>query len=321
MINCPICRIKTAKPIYKINTYQYYICNNCQILFLHPIPNPKQLNSYYKNTFQYSSGIAEKFKIQYRSRLIISKLKQIHPAGVRILDVGSGYGYFIKETLKHNLQSTGIEPSRKLYNISQNNNSNAKIFNTNLKDYLHSHNKSKFDYITLIHVIEHVENPQQFINKAISLLNKNGILYIETPNLKSHLYNSELQSYTFLTPPEHIWIFSLQFFERILKQLTNIRIVQKNTYSYPEHFMGIFKKMLNKPFDRFDKLTASKLRVNKLQMNITQNRTKLPNKLNSKRIPSSFKYLLFDKIIAPIFTPLLNIGGNGSILELYIKKN
>jgi len=34
----------------------------------------------------------------------------------------------------------------------------------------------------------------------------------------------------------------------------------------------------------------------------------------------NMRFLLFDKLLAPFFTPLLNLGGYGSILELYIKK-
>ncbi|MBI4009458.1 methyltransferase domain-containing protein, partial [Candidatus Roizmanbacteria bacterium] len=172
--------------------------------------------------------------------------------------------------------------------------------------YYAKYRTKRFDFITIIHTIEHVTDPQTMISKAIKLLNFGGILFIETPNLDSHLFYAEKLRYTFLTPPDHIWLFSLKSFKNMFKRLRGVKLEKISTYSYPEHFMGIIK---------------SKLLITnyKLQINV---KLKNPNeKTNSQNKKRKFiKYLLFDRLLAPLFTPLLNIGIKGSILELYISK-
>ena len=43
----------------------------------------------------------------------------------------------------------------------------------------------KFDVITLYDVLEHVENPMQLLSKIRDLLNKNGLIFIYSPNKNS----------------------------------------------------------------------------------------------------------------------------------------
>lgn len=48
------------------------------------------------------------------------------------------------------------------------------------------------------------------IDFAAEMLNKNGILFIETPNLVSYLFNILSQDYDFLDSAQHLWLFSKQ---------------------------------------------------------------------------------------------------------------
>lgn len=59
-----------------------------------------------------------------------------------------------------------------------------KAQNNGIKTYnsLDELNKKKFDVITMIHVIEHLKNPVNFLKKITNNLKKNGYIIIETPD-------------------------------------------------------------------------------------------------------------------------------------------
>lgn len=301
MQKCFICSQTDVYPKNSVGTFSYYLCNNCFTLYLVPIPEKKVVSFYYESDFLYSAGLSHESKIRDQSRKILANLKKLRPNGSTLCDIGSGYGFFVEEALKYNFQVVGIEPAKELIKYTQK--KNLPISRTNLAQFIKTH-KKKYDFVTLIHVIEHVVDPLKLIKNALQLLKPNGILYIETPNLNSHLYQAEQNIYIYLTPPDHICIFSLKSFQFIISKISNINIFQTSTYSYPEHFMGILKSYFQSSINYHDSLKTKK-------SNQKVNKIKIPN----------IKYLFFDKLLAPLLTPILNMGGKGSILELYIRKS
>lgn len=295
-MNCRLCK-KSKNIVYVTtkNNYQYFLCKNCRTLFLYPIPSQKEINNYYKN-FSYVDGMGNEKNIRKRARKILKKLKIMNTKGTTLLDIGSGLGYLIDEANKVNIKSKGIEPSKKLFRYIDISN---KIANCDFDEYFKTNKNDRFDFITLIHVIEHVPKPKEFLDKVATLLNKNGILYIETPNLDSHLFNAEKTNYTFLTPPEHLYIFSKRSFNYVQK----LKSTHISTYSHSEHFMGILKSLIK-----------------------TINKNSNPQVNSFKKIENTdirrfnIKFFIFDLLLARIFTPVLNLFDKGSILELYYNK-
>ncbi len=305
MALCPICHDKPHRK-YRINKYQYYECRHCAALFLYPMPSLKTLKRYYHSEFQYSAGLAQEERIRKRANLILKNLKQMNPKGRTLLDIGSGYGYFLDEAKKSGLKTYGIEPSKRLLqSIPVKQLTGKHLFNGTFQQYIKKTNKQTFDFIIASHVIEHMRDPLRFIRQANQLMNRNGIFYIETPNYSSWLARSEKEHYTFLTPPDHIWLLSSKSLQLIVVRFPELHIESVSTYSHPEHLMGILKKKLQ--------MTNNKLQINCKFKNSN-------NKTGNQKLLKKLKYGLFDKLLAPIFTPLLNIGIYGSILELYIAK-
>src|SRR3989344_1563939 len=254
MLNCKICNYKQIKFFHKIKIYSYYLCARCQTLFLTPIPSSSNIANFYKKNFQYPAGVTNEKLIRFRASVILKNLKKMNSNGKTLLDIGSGFGYFIDEAQKIDLKVTGIEPSKNLF----------------------------------------------------STLNKH-LIKVEIKNLDFEKYN-----YTFLTPPDHIWLFSKKSFHYILQDNLKIQIEKISSYSFPEHFMGIlkyfFKKRILTGHPEFISGSESKKQMLKLVQH------------DKKRTLTSFKYLVVDKFFAPLLTPLLNLGIYGSILELYIRK-
>jgi 2-polyprenyl-3-methyl-5-hydroxy-6-metoxy-1,4-benzoquinol methylase len=101
----------------------------------------------------------------------------------KLLDVGCGLGFFIRKFSGFpQWQVFGCEISRASVDFAEN--------KLNLKNVLCGRveslnfEKHSFDIITLWDVIEHIPNPDQLLSYLNSLLKKNGVLFIHTPNIK-----------------------------------------------------------------------------------------------------------------------------------------
>ncbi len=319
MSRCPICEKKGTRFFVTIKDYTYCHCNRCKTLFLNPQPLHKKTEHYYRDDFIYDEGIANESVIRKRAKVILGHLFQLNPYGRTLLDIGCGYGFFLHEAKKNNLQVSGIEPSTELFSYPLIRKV-GNVENDNFEHYFETNPRRKFDFITLTHVVEHTARPQYWLKAISTLLNPGGILYIETPNLDSHLFYAEKYFYTFLTPPNHIFLFSKKSFFRMIRYIRNLQILRVKTFSYPEHFMGIIKKIFKKgvgvEIEGFP--TARSSTPSNFERALAGRKSRQdPQQIS---IVKKLKYLFFDKVIAVLFYRFLNIHDKGSILELYVKK-
>jgi len=304
-MTCPFCLSTKTIFFASKENYKFQRCLICRGLFIKTTPSKKSLYDYYKKQFLYADGRINEPIIRKRSKKILQNLRMSYPEAMTICDVGSGHGYFLDEASRMGFEVFGIEPSKQLANAASINYAIPQFVGT-LESFIKI-NKNKFDVVTCIHVIEHVMQPKDFMHSLLKLVKPEGILFLETPNADSHLVTIEKNSYTFLIPPEHLWIFSKKSIEKLLPK--NAFISYTHTYSYPEHFMGIVKKIIN----------ANKKANNNSNTGPNRQINKFTNNQNQS-LRKWFSYILFDKIIAPLLTPLLNVYHKGSILELYISK-
>ena len=323
---CPICKSHDTFFFAEKKSYIFYRCVSCKSLYLTSIPPEKQLSTYYSRQFSYTDGLVNETIIRRRSTIILTKLRHLSPYSGSICDVGSGYGFFLDQAQKNGFKVLGIEPSKQLVDYACSHFS-IPSFKGTLADYLHSDPK-QFDIVTCIHVLEHITHPDIFISNLLRLVKPGGILFIETPNSDSHLLYAEKHNYTFLIPPEHVWLFSRYSFIYLLPKTTDI--VYVNTYSYSEHLMGILKKMKD---DIHRVILSDSVYIRRIYIGRSfglspQDDSRASSRMIQKNniykigsaIRKNFSYFLIDRLLAPLFTGILNVYHKGSILELYIRK-
>ena len=269
-----------------------------------------KIKTTYSSKFNYSVEFLAKKRIILNAKNVLNYIKKAIKNHRNLLDIGSGFGYFLKESEKVFDYSLGLEPSVNLYSFSR------KILKTNVKKqtfqkFFKTNKNRRFDVITMIHVIEHVKDPESFILKALGLLNRDGILFIETPNLNSRLFEAEQKDYTFLTPPEHLFIFSIDSFKEILNNINYVKIIKVSTYSYVEHSV----KIINTFFKSFFNKNYSPSHI--------YNTPFVHDRGENVSIFKFRKYLffvIFHRILGPIILPFVKLGHKGTFLRLYIKK-
>lgn len=304
-MTCPFCLANKTIFFASKDTHEFNRCLVCKSLFIKKLPSKKLLIEYYEKQFLYTDGHINESILRTRSKQILKEIRKKYPSAKTICDVGSGFGFFLDEANKLGFKVLGIEPSKQLARATRINYM-VPQFVGSLEAYLKTHSR-QFDIVTCIHVIEHVPQPRKFIRSLLQLVKEKGILFLETPNADSHLVNVEKNKYTFLIPPEHLWIFSKDAIEKLLPRTS--QIISINTYSHSEHFMGIVKKIIKRLSLRIKPTNEKEIF------------TKPPNHIvTSKNIRKYISYFILDKLFAPLFTDLLNWHHKGSILELYINK-
>lgn len=97
----------------------------------------------------------------------------------KLLDAGAGSGKLTKKIkrLGYEVRACDIEPHNFLPK-------NIKIDFANLNFKLPYKNKT-FDYVVAIELIEHLENPWNFIREAHRILKLGGFLIVSSPNMES----------------------------------------------------------------------------------------------------------------------------------------
>jgi 2-polyprenyl-3-methyl-5-hydroxy-6-metoxy-1,4-benzoquinol methylase len=157
---------------------------------------------------------------------------------LKILEIGCSYGYLSYALKKRNFDIKAIDIASTPIKFAKENFGDF-FYNTELKEYLKVYNE-KFDLIIATEVIEHLENPNEFLRDCKKLLNQAGKILLTTPNKDYSKSDSVWQ--TDLPPVHLIW-----FSKRGIKTLA-----EKNGFKVSfEDFSKYYPKFDNKLYKYF----------------------------------------------------------------------
>ena len=140
----------------------------------------------------------------------------------RILDVGCGPGFFMKQAQQQGWEVTGIEPSKKASNYASNT-LGLNVHNLSIERLLDcKFSENYFDVIYSHGVLEHMRKPDLFFLNAQKLLKKGGVLFYSVANdfsiiQKTMLENNNIDPW-WVVPPEHLNYFDKHSAENIAKK-------------------------------------------------------------------------------------------------------
>jgi SAM-dependent methyltransferase len=121
------------------------------------------------------------------------------------LDIGCGSGTFLSFLKHHGWRVQGVDLSRKAADVAK------KAFDIDVFvgeiDEL-PFPPGTFDFINMSHVLEHVFDPLETIEKVRTLLKPDGVLYIEVPNYQSYGQKISKQYWYGWETPRHLYTFS-----------------------------------------------------------------------------------------------------------------
>lgn len=150
-------------------------CSNCGFI---QCTNLTDVLNFYEDLEDPSYEATRKGRALQAEKMMLDILK--HAKGKRLLDIGAGSGILVEEARKRGVDAVGIEPSRWLWQKARD-----LDLPVTLGIFPHAEVKGPFDVITLIDVIEHVNNPVGLLKDAANALSPEGILVISTPDIGS----------------------------------------------------------------------------------------------------------------------------------------
>ncbi|WP_394801756.1 MULTISPECIES: class I SAM-dependent methyltransferase [Tenacibaculum] len=240
---------------YSVSKEVFELEKNEEFDMLVTIPVPKNLSSYYESENYIShtdgkKGVFEKVYQLVKNYTLKRKLKLINSFNSEektILDIGAGTGDFLATCKNDNWQVLGIEPNKKAREI-------AASKNITLQENISIVENKKFDVITLWHVLEHVENLEEYIQQLKALLKENGTLIIAVPNYKSYDANHYKKYWAAFDVPRHLWHFSQTSISKLFSK-ENITIVKTLPMKFDSYYVSLlserYKNGKMNPFKAF----------------------------------------------------------------------
>jgi 2-polyprenyl-3-methyl-5-hydroxy-6-metoxy-1,4-benzoquinol methylase len=234
--------------IKRFGKYSIIKCKTCKFIHINPIPTNKELsllyaNDYYQKTKpNYIQGNEK--DIQYLNYTFDEKLdtieKLLSSKSRRVLDIGSGPGFFLRRAKRRGWDVLGIEPSLIACNYSKKHNipTIQKFFyEVDIKQI------GKFDAIHSFDVLEHVNDPINVLKKSYSLLKRGGIIVVEVPNdfnLLQKLVQKELKKKEYWITLssnsknsgtiDHLNYFDFSSISNLLKRIGFKIIIKESTF-------------------------------------------------------------------------------------------
>ena len=178
---CICCQSRVIVPSPSFSK-RFHLCKNCGLIFKSEViisALADNIVAHYHDIDPHEAvGFSKKFFFEYVLNYLGSKIRI---EARKILDVGCGYGYFLKMAVKRGWEPTGVELVEDAVKSLQKEIGCNNIFQGKLKTACLSENS--FDAITLWDVIAIVDNPYDELQECYRLLKKGGIIGIRTRNV------------------------------------------------------------------------------------------------------------------------------------------
>ncbi|PNV73572.1 class I SAM-dependent methyltransferase [Leptospira inadai serovar Lyme] len=190
------------------------ICKTCglQAQFPRPLPEELYTEDYYTGSqgFTYRDERAtEKFD-RYVWFARLANIAKFRSEG-NFLDIGCSFGGFLNCARERGYVPYGVEISP--YSAKQAGMRGIKIWQGQFLDADLPENF--FDVITLIEVIEHLENPKAVFDKLAKILKPGGLLLIQTANFEGRQAKEAGPKYHYYLPG-HVYYYSASNLRKIL---------------------------------------------------------------------------------------------------------
>ncbi|NLS97208.1 MAG: class I SAM-dependent methyltransferase [Planctomycetaceae bacterium] len=149
------------------------------------IPSKQQLCEYYKRRYRREyHGEARPssrrvLRAWRRGKTVFRQLRPFVRTGDRVFEIGGGLGCTVKAFELHGFDASGIEPGEDFQAFSRNQ-LGVRLENVTLDEVVPD---PSYDFILLVHVIEHLPQPVKALRRIGSMLRPGGRLYIECPNI------------------------------------------------------------------------------------------------------------------------------------------
>lgn len=247
---CPLCKSEAIEDYINVKDYSFSNeeftlnkCSNCQFVFTQNVPNGTEIAKYYQSDTYVSHSDTRKglfFKLYHIAREIALKSKRkliqqhLGKQNGSILDIGSATGYFLNHMKTNGFDVEGVEPDADSRKLSE---SNFNI-KSNSPDDFFENNSSKFDVITMWHVLEHVHDLHKYVVELSKRIEDKGVIVIAVPNhnaVDREFFGKYWAAYDV---PVHLWHFEPKTITKLFNQ-NGFDLIKKKSMPFDSFYVSM----------------------------------------------------------------------------------
>lgn len=259
---CILCESREITTLYqKIkNNFNIDQCQECGLAFTNPQPSLSELDKMYQKEKVIFSGSGEKeLKKLKKIKKIYDRLSSQRLCVIekyqrkgKLLDIGSGGGFFLAYARERDWQVDGLELSQWGVTVAK------KIFQINVfqGDLMQAnYPNNSYDVVTMYDVLEHIINPLTELKEVYRILKPGGLLIVNVPNFNSFFAKLNKNHWSKLDPPQHLWHFAPDTLSKIitksgfnvLEQKTGVGSAEESSFSFATGLAtAVSEKSMNK---------------------------------------------------------------------------
>lgn len=186
---CPLCHATEYRPLAAIDRrlkrLDHGVCTTCGLVRQVPLPSEAALEQYYASDYRadYHLVFRAPSESKRQKRLAVAKprldrIAAFLPAGGRVLDFGCGSGEFIETCNAAGFSASGFEPGEDYAHYAR----EERKLEVQTGRWQDVSFEGLFSGITSFHVFEHLVDPCAALERMLTWLEPDGVIYLETPN-------------------------------------------------------------------------------------------------------------------------------------------
>ncbi len=190
-------------------------CVSCGLGFMDPLPTREELPRLYPPNYHNLEAPSNRLDAFFRDRFHARHAaisRRLLPPGGRFLEIGSARGDVLERLRGEGYAVQGVEISREGCEASWE--KDLPVVHGTLEEF---DGELRFDLIFMSHVIEHVLDPVATVARLHGLLEKDGVLYLETPNFASLDARVWGRHWGLIHYPRHLYFFDRSTLRRLLE--------------------------------------------------------------------------------------------------------
>lgn len=226
---CPLCQssdigLALKAKDHKISGEEFEIwdCKNCGFRFTQDVPDQDHIGEYYKGEIFIShsdtkEGVVNRLYHRARKVMLDRKYSLIHrlSSGRELMDFGAGTGYFLDHMRQRGYTVHGVEIDSGARAFAQ---KKFGIHIDGIDTFYESKAQEAYDVITMWHVLEHIEDPHDLLQRLHRMLRPGGKMLIALPNHNSSDGKKYQQYWSAYDVPRHLWHFEPKTLELMIEQ-------------------------------------------------------------------------------------------------------
>lgn len=241
---CVLCGGTDRVLLLREGEWTVFKCAGCGLGVLDPRPDPAELGhlyresyfvSHYENVLPPGSDGMRRRLSQERHR--VDFFRRYKSAG-KVLDVGSGRGYFLEACRLRGYDVVGFDVSDDAA-ASVRDSLGILVKTGEMREDLFE--PGSLDVVTMWHVLEHTSDPRVPLRLAWKWLSPDGILVVDVPNHESTDARRIGNAWDGWSLPYHFFHFTPSSLDGLLSR-NGFRSLEAKTY-HSEHVKGMLKKI------------------------------------------------------------------------------